>query len=162
MLHARIAQRFRQMLEQGFIAEVEALHARSDLHAGLPSIRAVGYRQVWDYLDGKLSYAEMTERGIIATRQLAKRQFTWLRSWSHLQMCIRDRAQAARSLAAQAVRIHPRHLRRNVGTETHEPAGRRVGHLEGAQVKILSRAGEQDVYKRQPRRRRKRPCARWR
>ncbi|SVJ59088.1 Uncharacterised protein [Klebsiella pneumoniae] len=52
-------------------------------------------------------------------------------------------AQAARSLAAQAVRIHPRHLRRNVGTETHEPAGRRVGHLEGAQVKILSRAGEQ-------------------
>jgi len=84
VLHARIAQRFRQMLEQGFIAEVEALHARSDLHAGLPSIRAVGYRQVWDYLDGKLSYAEMTERGIIATRQLAKRQFTWLRSWSHL------------------------------------------------------------------------------
>ena len=79
VLHARIAQRFRQMLEQGFIAEVEALHARSDLHAGLPSIRAVGYRQVWDYLDGKLSYAEMTERGIIATRQLAKRQFTWLR-----------------------------------------------------------------------------------
>ncbi len=84
VLHARIAQRFRQMLEQGFIAEVEALHARSDLHAGLPSIRAVGYRQVWDYLDGKLSYAEMTERGIIATRQVAKRQFTWLRSWSHL------------------------------------------------------------------------------
>lgn len=84
VLHARIAQRFRQMLEQGFIAEVEALHARSDLHAGLPSIRAVGYRQVWDCLDGKLSYAEMTERGIIATRQLAKRQFTWLRGWSHL------------------------------------------------------------------------------
>lgn len=84
VLHARIAQRFRQMLEQGFIAEVEALRSRSDLHAGMPSIRAVGYRQVWEYLEGKLSYAEMEERGVIATRQLAKRQFTWLRSWSHL------------------------------------------------------------------------------
>ncbi|MNO82770.1 tRNA dimethylallyltransferase [compost metagenome] len=84
ILHARIAQRFRLMLEQGFVSEVEGLRARDDLHAGLPSIRAVGYRQVWDYLDGKLSYAEMEERGIIATRQLAKRQFTWLRSWSNL------------------------------------------------------------------------------
>ena len=51
------------------------------MHVGLPSIRAVGYRQVWDYLDGKLSEAQMRERGIIATRQLAKRQFTWLRGW---------------------------------------------------------------------------------
>ncbi|WP_447755960.1 tRNA (adenosine(37)-N6)-dimethylallyltransferase MiaA [Pseudomonas nicosulfuronedens] len=84
VLHERIAQRFDQMLEQGFIAEVESLRARSDLHVGLPSIRAVGYRQVWDYLEGKLSYAEMVERGVIATRQLAKRQFTWLRSWSDL------------------------------------------------------------------------------
>ncbi|MCY1394101.1 tRNA dimethylallyltransferase [compost metagenome] len=84
ILHERIAQRFRQMLEQGFVSEVEGLRARGDLHSGLPSIRAVGYRQVWDYLDGKLSYAEMEERGIIATRQLAKRQFTWLRSWSDL------------------------------------------------------------------------------
>lgn len=72
------------MLEQGFIDEVVALRERSDLHAGLPSIRAVGYRQVWDYLDGKLTSAEMQERGIIATRQLAKRQFTWLRSWTDL------------------------------------------------------------------------------
>ncbi|MDF3935423.1 tRNA (adenosine(37)-N6)-dimethylallyltransferase MiaA [Pseudomonas citronellolis] len=84
VLHARIAQRFRQMLEQGFVAEVEALRARGDLHAALPSIRAVGYRQVWDYLEGKLTYAEMEERGVVATRQLAKRQFTWLRSWGHL------------------------------------------------------------------------------
>jgi len=84
VLHARIAERFRLMLEQGFVEEVEALHMRSDLHAGLPSIRAVGYRQVWDYLEGNLSEAEMTERGIIATRQLAKRQFTWLRSWADL------------------------------------------------------------------------------
>jgi len=84
VLHARIAQRFRLMMEQGFIEEVEALRRRSDLHAGLPSIRAVGYRQVWDYLEGNLSRTEMVERGIIATRQLAKRQFTWLRSWADL------------------------------------------------------------------------------
>ncbi|MGH8421600.1 MAG: tRNA (adenosine(37)-N6)-dimethylallyltransferase MiaA [Pseudomonas fluorescens] len=84
VLHERIKQRFTNMLEQGFIDEVVALRKRSDLHAGLPSIRAVGYRQVWDYLDGKLTQAEMQERGIIATRQLAKRQFTWLRSWADL------------------------------------------------------------------------------
>jgi tRNA dimethylallyltransferase len=84
ILHDRIAQRFARMLEQGFIDEVSALRARSDLHSGLPSIRAVGYRQVWDYLDGKLTSAELRERGIIATRQLAKRQFTWLRSWDDL------------------------------------------------------------------------------
>ena len=84
VLHERIKQRFTNMLEQGFIDEVVALRKRSDLHSGLPSIRAVGYRQVWDYLDGKLTLAEMQERGIIATRQLAKRQFTWLRSWEDL------------------------------------------------------------------------------
>ncbi|MBP8185640.1 MAG: tRNA (adenosine(37)-N6)-dimethylallyltransferase MiaA [Pseudomonas sp.] len=84
VLHARIAQRFEHMLEQGFIEEVQALRARGDLHANLPSIRAVGYRQVWDYLDGHLNRVEMQERGIIATRQLAKRQFTWLRSWTDL------------------------------------------------------------------------------
>lgn len=84
VLHDRIAQRFRVMLEQGFVEEVEALRRRSDLHAGLPSIRAVGYRQVWEYLDGELSRDEMVERGIIATRQLAKRQFTWLRGWENV------------------------------------------------------------------------------
>jgi tRNA dimethylallyltransferase len=85
ILHKRIALRFSQMLEQGFVDEVRSLRARSDLHAGLPSIRAVGYRQVWDYLDGKLTENEMRERGIIATRQLAKRQFTWLRGWPGVQ-----------------------------------------------------------------------------
>lgn len=83
-LHERIAQRFQQMLEQGFVEEVQALHGRGDLHGQMPSIRAVGYRQVWDYLDGRLSHAEMQERGVIATRQLAKRQFTWLRGWDGL------------------------------------------------------------------------------
>lgn len=84
ILHERIAQRFDLMLEQGFVAEVERLHQRGDLHAELPSIRAVGYRQVWDHLEGRLSAPLMRERGIIATRQLAKRQFTWLRSWENV------------------------------------------------------------------------------
>lgn len=81
VLHERIAQRFALMLEQGFIQEVETLHARGDLDTTMPSVRAVGYRQAWDYLEGKLAYQEMVERGVIATRQLAKRQFTWLRGW---------------------------------------------------------------------------------
>ena len=85
LLHERIAQRFELMLEQGFVAEVERLRCRSDLHAGLPSIRAVGYRQVWEYLDGGIDEAQMRERGIVATRQLAKRQFTWLRGWAGVE-----------------------------------------------------------------------------
>ena len=84
VLHDRIAVRFRQMLDEGFVEEVVALRSRGDLHSNLPSIRAVGYRQVWDHLDGKLTRDEMQERGIIATRQLAKRQFTWLRNWQDL------------------------------------------------------------------------------
>ena len=67
-----------------FRSEVRALRQRSDLHPGLPSIRSVGYRQVWQYLDGEISFDAMVERGIIATRQLAKRQMTWLRSWDRL------------------------------------------------------------------------------
>ena len=81
ILHERIALRFELMLEQGLISEVEALRARGDLHLGLPSMRAVGYRQVWEYLDGNIERHSMVERGVAATRQLAKRQFTWLRGW---------------------------------------------------------------------------------
>ncbi len=84
VLHERIATRFDMMLEQGFEKEVSKLYERSDLHEDLPSIRSVGYRQMWQYLDGQLSYAEMRERGIIATRQLAKRQLTWLRGWEQV------------------------------------------------------------------------------
>jgi tRNA dimethylallyltransferase len=84
VLHARIATRFDQMLGRsdasGIVAEVAGLRARGDLHPGLPSMRCVGYRQAWDYLDGKIDRAELRETGIIATRQLAKRQLTWLRS----------------------------------------------------------------------------------
>lgn len=82
VLHARIAERFDQMLaaRPGLLDEVEALRARGDLHPGLPAIRCVGYRQAWEYLDGRISAAELREQGIAATRQLAKRQLTWLRS----------------------------------------------------------------------------------
>ena len=83
VLHARIATRFDAMLGQkdgGLIEEVHALRARGDLHLGLPSMRCVGYRQAWEYLDGAYDYATLREKGIAATRQLAKRQLTWLRA----------------------------------------------------------------------------------
>jgi len=78
-LHRRIAHRFEAMLEAGFEAEVEALRARGDLSPALPAMRAVGYRQMWRYLDGELSHAEMVSQALAATRQYAKRQLTWLR-----------------------------------------------------------------------------------
>ena len=87
VLHQRIQTRFEQMLEQGLIDEVKALRARGDLQPSLPAIRAVGYRQVWEYLDAEegpgptMSRSELCERGVVATRQLAKRQVTWLRGW---------------------------------------------------------------------------------
>ena len=80
ILHQRIAARFEGMLRSGLVEEVEGLRRRGDLHLDLPALRAVGYRQVWEFLEGDIDYTEMMERGIIATRQLAKRQFTWLRS----------------------------------------------------------------------------------
>jgi len=83
-IHEKIATRFQDMLNRGFLDEVLKLFQRGDLHSDLPSIRAVGYRQAWDHLAGKLTYSEMAERSIIATRQLAKRQLTWLRSWKNL------------------------------------------------------------------------------
>lgn len=79
-LHARIAQRFDAMLAAGFLDEVRALRSRGDLQPGLPSIRCVGYRQLWAHLDGETTLAEAREQGIAATRQLAKRQITWLRA----------------------------------------------------------------------------------
>lgn len=85
VLHDRIARRFAQMLEQGFVEEVEALFRRGDLHEQLPAIRAVGYRQLWHYLQGRINYTQMQEQGVAATRQLAKRQLTWLRSEAGVQ-----------------------------------------------------------------------------
>jgi tRNA dimethylallyltransferase len=87
LLHRRIEKRFKEMLQGGLIEEVEALYKRkdNDLNENLPSIRAVGYRQVWQYLNGKINKEEMEEKAIAATRQLAKRQLTWLRSWPNVR-----------------------------------------------------------------------------
>jgi tRNA dimethylallyltransferase len=88
-LHARIAQRFDSMLAGGFLDEVKALRARGDLHIDLPSIRCVGYRQAWEVLDGLWPLAQLRDKGVFATRQLAKRQITWLRSMPlrHIVAC---------------------------------------------------------------------------
>ncbi|KKO48643.1 tRNA dimethylallyltransferase [Arsukibacterium sp. MJ3] len=84
LLHQRIADRFRQMLANGFEQEVLNLKMRPQSHADLPAMRCVGYRQVWQYLDEECSYEQMVEQGIAATRQLAKRQLTWLRGWPNV------------------------------------------------------------------------------
>ncbi|MDN6297100.1 MAG: tRNA (adenosine(37)-N6)-dimethylallyltransferase MiaA [Halomonas sp.] len=84
VLHERIALRFGAMLDEGLIDEVAALKKRSDLNADLPSMKSVGYRQVWEYLEGGFDRQALLARGIIATRQLAKRQLTWLRRWNDL------------------------------------------------------------------------------
>lgn len=86
VLHDRIQQRFDIMMQQGFLAEVEALYARGDLNVDMPSVRCVGYRQIWAYLAGECDLDEAIYRGVVATRQLAKRQVTWLRSWENLQV----------------------------------------------------------------------------
>ncbi|NQZ12088.1 MAG: tRNA (adenosine(37)-N6)-dimethylallyltransferase MiaA [Algicola sp.] len=85
LLHQRIEQRFKQMIAQGFEQEVKKLYERGDLHLDLPSMRCVGYRQMWQYFEGIHDYDEMIFRGVVATRQLAKRQMTWLRSWQNLR-----------------------------------------------------------------------------
>ncbi|QEW07630.1 tRNA (adenosine(37)-N6)-dimethylallyltransferase MiaA [Nitrincola iocasae] len=85
-LHQRIALRFEQMLAEGFESEVSELFRRGDLHEGMPSMRCVGYRQMWHYLEGHLDYASMHQKAVIATRQLAKRQYTWLRGWPELHI----------------------------------------------------------------------------
>ncbi|MDO5652920.1 MAG: tRNA (adenosine(37)-N6)-dimethylallyltransferase MiaA, partial [Brachymonas sp.] len=101
-LHARIAQRFDAMLEQGFIEEVRTLRARSDLHAGLPSIRCVGYRQAWEALDRHEPLEQWRDKAIAATRQLAKRQLTWLRSMPQRQVVACDAQDAATAVIAAA------------------------------------------------------------
>jgi len=92
VLHQRIAVRFDAMLEQGLVAEVEALRARYALTPNLPSMRCVGYRQAWQYLDGEMDFATLRDKGIFATRQLAKRQLTWLRGMENVSEfdCLAD------------------------------------------------------------------------
>jgi tRNA dimethylallyltransferase len=89
-LHARIAQRFDAMLAGGFLDEVKTLRARGDLHPDLPALRSVGYRQAWEALDGLWPMTELRDKGVFATRQLAKRQITWLRSMPHRQVVACD------------------------------------------------------------------------
>ncbi len=89
-LHERIALRYQQIVEMGFEDEVIKLRSRGDLHQDLSSIRCVGYRQMWQYLDGDFDHDEMIFRGICATRQLAKRQLTWLRNWPDLHWLSTD------------------------------------------------------------------------
>lgn len=103
LLHQRIEQRFHQMLASGFEAEVRALFARGDLHTDLPSIRCVGYRQMWSYLEGEISYDEMVYRGVCATRQLAKRQITWLRGWEGVHWLDSEKPEQARDEVLQVV-----------------------------------------------------------
>ena len=81
LLHQRIEQRFEAMMALGFAEEVQGLYERGDLHSNLPSVRSVGYRQLWDYCAGDCSLQDAVEKAVIATRQLAKRQLTWLRNW---------------------------------------------------------------------------------
>ena len=86
LVHQKIEARFQQMLEKGFADEVTALHQRGDLNPKLPSIKSVGYRQMWCYLEGEYDFETMRFKAVVATRQLAKRQFTWLRSWQDLHL----------------------------------------------------------------------------
>lgn len=85
LLHSAIAKRFQEMLKKGFVDEVQNLRERGDLTINLPSMRSVGYRQIWQYLEGLYDYTTMQEKAVAATRQLAKRQLTWLRHWDNLQ-----------------------------------------------------------------------------
>lgn len=100
-LHARIALRYQQMIDQGFEQEVKKLKQRNDLHENLSSIRCVGYRQMWQYLDDEFDHDEMIFRGVCATRQLAKRQLTWLRNWPNLHwLTSEDETNLAQVLSA--------------------------------------------------------------
>ncbi|MBU9822301.1 MULTISPECIES: tRNA (adenosine(37)-N6)-dimethylallyltransferase MiaA [Rahnella] len=102
-LHARIEERFSQMLSNGFEDEVRTLIARGDLHTDLPSIRCVGYRQMWSYLSGEFDYDEMVYRGVCATRQLAKRQMTWLRGWEGVEWLDSEKPEEALNRVIQVV-----------------------------------------------------------
>lgn len=103
LLHQRIEQRFHNMIDAGFEDEVRRLRQRDDLHLDLPSMRCVGYRQMWSYLSNEIDHDEMLYRGICATRQLAKRQMTWLRGWSDVSWLESDNLTEALKTVAQAI-----------------------------------------------------------
>jgi tRNA dimethylallyltransferase len=103
LLHERIALRFNQMLDLGFEREARELFNRGDLDKDMPSMRCVGYRQMWSYFEKEISYDEMIYRGICATRQLAKRQMTWLRGWPGVHWLDSDKPQDALNSIIQVV-----------------------------------------------------------
>ena len=104
-LHERIAQRFDAMLAAGFIDEVKTLRQRGDLHPELPSMRCVGYRQTWEMLDGLWPAAQLPEKGIAATRQLAKRQITWLRGMAQREVIACDRGDPVAAVLARVMPV---------------------------------------------------------
>jgi len=104
-LHERITRRFDQMMKAGFLDEVKVLRARGDLHPDLPSMRCVGYRQAWQGLDEGWPEAKIREHGIIATRQLAKRQITWLRSMKGRHVVVTDAQDANKSVCQRALAL---------------------------------------------------------
>ncbi|MDH5738246.1 MAG: tRNA (adenosine(37)-N6)-dimethylallyltransferase MiaA, partial [Gammaproteobacteria bacterium] len=107
LLHRRIEERLRTMLADGFVDEVRRLYERGDLHPNLPSIKSAGYRQIWSYLAGEIDQETMFQQVLAATRQLAKRQITWMRSWKVLEIipCLPypDRAQALKLLRSAII-----------------------------------------------------------
>lgn len=114
VLHQRIEHRFDLMLQAGFIEEVEVLRARGDLSLDLPSMRSVGYRQIWEYLDGRTDREEMRYRGIVATRQLAKRQHTWLRGFSDaVHFLTTESPSIVRQKALQKIENHLKLIHRS-------------------------------------------------
>ena len=117
-LHSRIERRLDGMFDEGFIDEVRALMAHGDCHSDLPAIRAVGYRQVWAHLKGEVDLPTCREKALVATRQLAKRQLTWLRSWPDLTWIFTD--EAGRLIQMEKTVIEPSMTRENSGLEAAE------------------------------------------
>jgi len=108
LLHQRIETRFYQMMEQGFELEVKTLYERNDLHLGLPAMRSAGYRQLWQYFDGDLSLDQSIDSAITTSRQLAKRQITWLRKWSDAHQIYIDNGKeflSSKNLCKQCLKI---------------------------------------------------------
>jgi len=104
-LHARIEQRFNAMLQDGFLDEMRSLRQRPDLHTELPSMRSVGYRQAWAHLEGELEYSEFVFKGVVASRQLAKRQMTWVRGMQNVHALLCDDATTPDSQAETVLRL---------------------------------------------------------
>ncbi len=105
-LHERIEERFKTMLKQGLIEEVDGFYSRIDLNEDLPAMRSVGYRQVWQYLDGKMEKAQLLEKGVAATRQLAKRQITWLRSEADASQLNPQRTRLKQQVSHVKYQVH--------------------------------------------------------